>query len=158
MSPQAVPRFLFPTSYFFTESTLPNDKHPWFELFHAQVRSNVRDPRSQALIDYPIGFEDLAGYSEEERRRLWKDCKDVYDSIKADKVKALMDRNVGMFLFHVDFGFLFSNRFLAAGLRSTSSLDISSSADGGSHDLTDDPSSLVPFFVESSQGMFFYFL
>jgi hypothetical protein len=158
MSPQAVPRFLFPNSYFFTESTLPNNKHPWFELFHDQVRSNVHDPRSQALIDYPIGFEELAGYLEEERRRLWKDCKEVYDRIKADKVKALMDRNVGMFYFMLTLDFFFANRFLAASLRSSSSLNISSSADGGSHDLMDDPSSLVPFFVESSQGIFFYFL
>jgi hypothetical protein len=116
MSLQATPKFLFPNSYFFSESTLPNDKHPWFELFRAQVQSNVHNPRSQALIDYPVGFEELAGYSEEKRRRLWKDCKDVYDRIKADKVKAIMDQNAGMFLFHVDSRFsflklLFSCRF-----------------------------------------------
>jgi hypothetical protein len=97
MSPQAVPKFLFPNSYFFTESTLPNDKHPWFDLFCARVRSNVCDPRSQALIDYPVGFKELAGYTEEERRIIWKDYKEVYDKIKTEKIRDIMARDTGVF-------------------------------------------------------------
>jgi hypothetical protein len=67
------------------------------------------------LIDYPVGFEDLAGYMEEERQELWKNCKDVHDRIKAEKIKDIMDQNAGVFLFYVDCRF-FINLLLAAGL------------------------------------------
>jgi hypothetical protein len=58
---------------------------------------NICGPHSQALFDYPVHFEDLAQYTEEERQRIWKDCRRVYDEIKDEKIKDIMAQNGGMF-------------------------------------------------------------
>jgi hypothetical protein len=49
------------------------------------------------LIDYPVGFKELAGYTEEERRIIWKDYKEVYDKIKTEKIRDIMARDTGVF-------------------------------------------------------------
>jgi hypothetical protein len=107
MSLQAISRFLFPNSFFFAESNLLNEKYPWFELFCSRVHSIICDLHSQASLDYPICFEDLAGYTEEEQQGIWKACRKVYDEIKKEKVRDIIVQNAGMSSFMLNMTLLY---------------------------------------------------
>jgi hypothetical protein len=82
----------------------------------------------------------------------------VYNRIKTEKIKDIMDQNAGVSYFKLTMIFFFLNLLIAAGLQTSTLSNIPASVDADDHDLLDTLSSLVPVLTELLQGMFHQFL